>query len=139
MIGNNNPLNIRNSAAYNWVGQTGSTRGFCDFQAIEYCRRAGLYLLMRSYRRAGVIRLEDIIKRWAPSSENDTVSYIRFVCETTGFKSTMQLLLDSDFASVLAAMEIIERGVDRSQRPTYYANAKGSYEYLIGYFQIKRV
>lgn len=139
MIGKNNPLNIRCSAAFNWVGQIGSTRGFCDFEDVVFCRRAGLYLLMRSYRRAGVIRLEDIIKRWAPSSENDTFAYIRFVCETTGFKSSMQLILDSDFASVLAAMEIIERGVERSQRPTYYANAKGSYEYLIDNFKIKRL
>lgn len=139
MIGQNNPLNIRSSAAFNWLGQTGNTRGFCDFEDITYCRRAGLYLLMRSYRRANVLRLGDIINRWAPPSENDTTSYVHFVCETTGLTSTMNMILDSDFASVLAAMEIIERGVLRSQRETYYANARASYIYLIEHFNIKRL
>lgn len=138
MIGKNNPLNIRTSSAYKWQGQTGETRGFCDFVDVAQCRRAGAYLLMRSYRRAHCYNVSSIICRWAPSNENDTVSYIHFVCKTTGFKADTKLVFDSDFASVLAAMEIMEQGVPVSQRENYYATAKASYLYLINYHNIKR-
>ena len=60
MIGKNNVLNIRASKSFSWAGQNGATRGFCDFEGIEMCRRAGLYLLMRSYRRAGVVKLAEV-------------------------------------------------------------------------------
>lgn len=138
MIGKFNPLNIRTSSAFNWVGQTGATRGFCDFQSVEYCRRAGLYLLMRSYRRAGVVRLGEILHRFAPVSENDTERYISFVCARTGFNANMTLMMDSDFAAVLAAMEIYEQGIITARREEYFATAKQSYLYLIDYFKIKR-
>lgn len=139
MIGKNNPLNIRTSAHYNWDGQEGATRGFCNFESVEKCRRAGAYLLMRSYRRAGVTKLADIIRRWAPAVENNTNAYISFVCKRTGFRLDTTLCFVSDFAAVLAAMEIFEQGVVNSARDGYYFTAKASYEYLIELYHIKAV
>lgn len=138
MIGKNNPLNIRTSTAFEWAGQTGSTRGFCDFEDVAYCRRAGAYLLMRSYRRAHCNTVGAVICRWAPSSENETDSYIHFVCKTTGFKAETKLCFDSDFASVLAAMEILEKGVPLEHRTEYFENAKLSYINVINQFYLKR-
>lgn len=137
MIGKNNVLNIRASKSFSWAGQTGATRGFCDFEGIEMCRRAGLYLLMRSYRRAGVVKLEEVIKRWAPPTENNTSNYVDFVCKRSGLQRGFVLRFLSDFASVLAAMEIIEIGVPVSKREEYYATAKDSYLYLAEHFNIK--
>lgn len=137
MIGKNNVLNIRTSKSFMWIGQTGSTRGFCEFAGIEYCRRAGLYLLMRSYRRAGVSKLGDIIKRWAPAFENNTEAYTKYVCSRTGLSADFVLRFNSDFAGVLAAMEIVEIGVPQKERDEYYATAKMSYEYLIEHFNLK--
>lgn len=137
MIGKNNPLNIRTSTSYNWAGQCGATRGFCDFDGVEMCRRAGAYLLMRSYRRAHCRKLSEIICRWAPSTENDTASYIKAVCDLTGFKAQTNITFDADFATLLAAMEIVEVGVERSRRETYFANAKASYLYVINQFNLK--
>lgn len=137
MIGKNNPLNIRTSSAFTWNGQTGATKGFCDFEDVMKCRRVGAYLLMRSYRKAGCKTIETIIRRWAPSNENDTEGYIKFVCKTTEFKPTMKLVFDSDFAAVLAAMEIIEKGVWQKERETYFANAKTAYISVINQFKIK--
>ena len=138
MKGKNNPLNIRTSAAFTWNGQTGSHQGFCDFEDVSMCRRAGLYLLMRSYRRAGVKTLGDIIKRWAPAFENPTGAYITYVSNRTGLQPTMQLYFDSDYAAILAAMEIFEQGVPVSKRAEYYETTRKSYEYLISYFKIKQ-
>lgn len=137
MIGKNNVLNIRASKSFSWAGQNGATRGFCDFEGIEMCRRAGLYLLMRSYRRAGVVKLEEVIKRWAPPTENNTSNYVDFVCKRSGLQAGFVLRFLSDFASVLAAMEIMEIGVPASKRDEYYATAKDSYLYLAEHFNIK--
>lgn len=137
MIGKNNYLNIRTSSAFTWNGQTGATRGFADFESVEMCRRAGAYLLMRSYRRAGVTTIEDVISRWAPKTENDTENYIKFVCKRTGFSRTMQLVFDNDYASILAAMEIIENGCDYRKRDTYFENARVSYLTVINHFKLK--
>ena len=137
MIGKNNVLNIRASKSFSWAGQNGATRGFCDFDGIEMCRRAGLYLLMRSYRRAGVVKLEEVIKRWAPPTENKTSNYVDFVCKRSGLQRGFVLRFLSDFASVLAAMEIMEIGVPASKRDEYYATAKDSYLYLAEHFNIK--
>lgn len=137
MIGKNNVLNIRASKSFSWAGQTGETRGFCDFEGIEMCRRAGLYLLMRSYRRAGVVKLEDVIKRWAPPTENNTSTYVDYVCVRSGLLRGFVLRFLSDFASVLAAMEIMEIGVPKSKRDEYFATAKDSYLYLADHFKIK--
>lgn len=138
MIGQNNPLNIRTSSHYKWNGQTGETRGFCNFESEVMCRRAGAYLLMRSYRRAGIYKVADVIKRWAPAVENNTNAYISFVCKRTGFEPTTSLVFDSDYAAVLAAMEIMEKGVCAAWRDTFYANAKASYLYVINNFNIKK-
>lgn len=137
MIGKNNVLNIRASKSFSWAGQTGASKGFCDFEGIEMCRRAGLYLLMRSYRRAGVVKLEEVIKRWAPPTENNTSNYVDFVCKRSGLQRGFVLRFLSDFASVLAAMEIVEIGVPCSKREEYFATAKDSYLYLAEHFKIK--
>lgn len=137
MIGKNNVLNIRASKSFSWAGQTGATKGFCDFDGIEMCRRAGLYLLMRSYRRAGVVKLEEVIKRWAPPTENNTSNYVDFVCKRSGLQRGFVLRFLSDFASVLAAMEIMEIGVPIFKRDEYYATAKDSYLYLAEHFNLK--
>lgn len=136
MIGKNNPLNIRTSSHYNWFGQSGSTRGFCNFEGIEMCRRAGAYLLMRSYRRAKVFTLEQIINRWAPTCENPTNAYIDYVSRCTQLSPAQMLCSSSDFASVLAAMEIFEQGIALEKRSKYYANAKASYLFIINHYRI---
>lgn len=136
MIGKNNPLNIRTSNHYNWNGQIGATRGFCDFAGIEMCRRAGAYLLMRSYRRAKVFTLEQVIKRWAPTCENPTNAYIEYVSRCTQLSPAQTLCSSSDFAKVLAAMEIFEQGIVLEKRSQYYATAKASYLYVINLYHI---
>lgn len=136
MVALNNPLNIRTSTAYTWQGQTGSTRGFCTFDNLVSCRRAGLYLIMRSYRRAGCYTPQKVIARWAPACENPTCDYITFVCEMCGLKPDTHMHLTNDFASLLAAMEIFEQGVPSSIRRAYFEEARSEYLRIIKLFNI---
>ena len=81
MIGKNNPFNIRYSKRNRWRGQTGSTRGFCDFHTLYDGVRAAVYLVFKSYPHYGCTSLRDVISRFAPSNENDTEKYIAFVAK----------------------------------------------------------
>lgn len=99
MIGKNNPLNIRYVKRNNWKGQVGSTRGFCDFVSVEYCVRAFAILVLRSYKKRGIVTISQIISTYAPPSENQTDKYIDYVCEMLGcFPFDV---LDNDFQLAL--------------------------------------
>lgn len=73
-----NPFNIRYDKRNNWIGQIGQIQGFCKFSDEEYGLRAGIKLLNR-YLENGFTSVGSIIRRFAPPSENDTTSYIKFV------------------------------------------------------------
>ena len=80
MIGKNNPLNVRKSSNQ-WLGQTGSTKGFCDFQNTDYGVRAAMYLICKTYRlRYGLKTYAQLLSRYAPPKENVTSRYIKYVC-----------------------------------------------------------
>lgn len=76
----NNPLNIRYEGCNHWLGQVGNDHGFCEFSNLKYGIRAAAYLLMKSYRKSGCFSLEEIVRRFAPISENPTESYINYLC-----------------------------------------------------------
>lgn len=138
MIGKNNLLNIRSSTHYSWQGQTGSVRGFCSFDSEESCRRAGAYLLMRSYRRAGCNTITKIIERWAPASENPTQEYIMFVSKMVGIAANVDMVFDNDYACALAAMEIFENGIIGKQREMRFDYARNKYLEVIQKFNIRK-
>lgn len=79
MIAKNNLFNIRTSGSQ-WFGTTGYNRGFVCFESKEYSIRA-VAILLRTYRRKGFKTVYDIINRYAPSSENDTPAYVRYISE----------------------------------------------------------
>ena len=108
MIGKNNPFNLRYSKRNTWIGQEGSTRGFCDFRMLEYCIRAVCITVMRSYRKLGFLSVEEIINRYAPSSENDTKNYVNFVCSYIGSFPFDIMRTVEDYANLLNAMSIME-------------------------------
>lgn len=78
-INNNNPLNIRFSSLNKWIGLQGVNKGFCVFQSMDYGLRAGIITLRTYINKHHLTDVEDIIKRFAPSSENNTSSYISYV------------------------------------------------------------
>lgn len=79
MIGKNNPFNLRKSSS-RWYGSCGSTKGFVDFLATEYCVRAVAKMIMQTYRKMNIKTIAQVIERYAPPKENNTSKYIDFIC-----------------------------------------------------------
>ena len=73
-----NVCNIRYSKNNNWIGQTGSYKGFCVFHNQTYSIRA-CYVLLVNYIKQGYDTVGKIITRFAPPSENNTEAYIKYV------------------------------------------------------------
>lgn len=81
-IRNNNPGNIRALPHFRYIGQAAKdTDGF----AIFHTPLAGIsqlyYQLLIDYYEHGFHTVKDIIRSWAPDSENDTQKYVEFVEE----------------------------------------------------------
>ena len=131
---NNNPLNIRVGKS-KWQGQVngnGNVNGnnsspsprrgvrgeageaggaFCVFSSVEWGLRAAFCLLRTYARKYRLNCVRDIITRWAPPAENDTTSYIRHVCQLTGFGGN-QRLTEKDWPKLVKAMARMECGVE---------------------------
>lgn len=103
----NNPFNIRYSSSNNWLGQLGNVNGFCKFILPFYGVRA-FALLYRTYISSGRDTIARFIRSYAPSSENNTGLYIKFVCYHMGCDPNYKLsLMDfHDFALAVSAYEI---------------------------------
>ena len=106
----NNPLNIRWNYRNKWKGLCGQRNGFCEFCHIRYGIRAAAYLLMRSYRFAGARTYAQLIKRWAPSSENPTQKYIEFVCDRLHVFPFDEPKTRKQFAGLINALWWFEQG-----------------------------
>jgi hypothetical protein len=110
-IGLNNPFNLRDYNQ-NWMGQTGATDGFVDFSSVDYGIRAADRLLSNY----DVSTIEDLISKYAPSTENDTEAYIDFVSSYTGIgRDTPIDVGDPDVRrSIESAIAKMETGLDIS-------------------------
>ena len=84
-IRNCNPGNIRITKD-KWQGlrDVQTDKEFFQFVSMAYGYRA-LIKTLQNYRRLhDCWTIGDFIRRWAPSTENDTLSYIRTVCGKMG-------------------------------------------------------
>ena len=127
-IRNHNPLNIRRSKDQ-WKGlaEAQTDRAFCQFKSLEYGWRAAFYLLTRTYyHKYRLYTIRTIIRRWAPSSENDTEAYIANVVRLTSIGPDEPLGIPSDqparWMMLGAAMAIQENGTSSLD---YFAMLRG--------------
>ena len=117
-IRNNNPLNIRVGNV--WLGEVPNPTDneFEQFVSMFYGLRAGFILLRRYIRRYHLTTVPDIISRWAPSSENNTVKYIDTVCQLSGIAPDAQIKYEDEetLVNLVDAMILVECGqhVDRA-------------------------
>ncbi len=90
-ISHNNPGNIRISLTA-WHGKITPSKDpdFETFDVPENGIRAIAKILL-TYAKEGVNTITAIISKWAPSSENDTQSYINDVSKRTGFDANASL------------------------------------------------
>ena len=113
-----NVLNIRYNESNKWRGQTSSYKGFCVFENTDYSIRAGIKIL-RSYNKRGIKNIRDIIKAFAPPSENDTERYIISVCKWTGYSASQEVSSPVIASMVLASMVRMETGLQLSASHIY--------------------
>lgn len=121
-IKNNNPLNIRRSSD-RWIGacEEQTDKEFVQFESMAYGYRAAWKTLQSYYnrfcRQDKAFTVENIIRRWAPPTENDTEAYIRTVLTLSGIGGKEKLLPPSNVTSyhrlscLIAAMTVMENGI----------------------------
>lgn len=93
----NNPFNIKANAANKWNGKTtkqGAT--FESFDRLENGVRAGIKILKTYFEKYNIETVQGIITRFAPSTENNTAGYIKFVCREMGVTETQRILPDKE-------------------------------------------
>ncbi|MBR0047150.1 MAG: structural protein P5 [Bacteroidaceae bacterium] len=115
---NCNPLNIRYVKGNTWLGCMGSDGAFCKFITMKYGLRAAFKLLSIYQTKHGKLSIASIIKRWAPENENNTIHYIKRVCNYMGAKPNDVFLfgevVDKEMCcKMVAAMALVENGEDR--------------------------
>lgn len=76
---NNNPFNIRKSKS-RWLGKIkGNDNEFETFDSLEHGYRAGLILLANYYKKYKLHSVGAILRRFAPSTENNLDNYESFI------------------------------------------------------------
>lgn len=112
-IRNNNPLNIRENDLNDddWVGELSYEvdESFEEFESPLMGFRAAAKVLKNYKVLYGLNTIKKIISRWAPSSENNTQSYIDSVSNQTGIGAN-EILNDADYISLIKAMVVHENG-----------------------------
>lgn len=117
-VRNNNPLNIRLSDANKWKGELPKglnvkmDPAFESFYNAVDGYRAAVILLRNYQRKYSLHTLNDIINRFAPTTENDTRSYINAVSDYVGVgaNDAINLYDENTMLKVLLAMHKHEAG-----------------------------
>jgi hypothetical protein len=110
-IKNNNPGNIRKTADQ-WEGMKAiqSDNDFVQFTAPVYGFRA-MTRILRNYERRGLVTVRDIISTYAPSIENDTESYIKFVSDRLQVSPDQELDFAADLLPLIKSIATFEQGI----------------------------
>jgi hypothetical protein len=109
---NNNPGNIEaGSFTQGLPGYAGSDGRFARFETPEQ-GIAAADALLSSYANRGYDTVSEIINRWAPQGENNTLAYINAVARNAGVDPN-KVLTDEERARVRDAMFLHENGMAR--------------------------
>ena len=91
---NNNPGNIdRNTTKWLGMADKQTDVRFIVFKEMKYGCRAILKLLKNYYNKYNLLTVKDIISRWAPTTENDTLAYYKEVAKDLGVGPEEKIIL----------------------------------------------
>lgn len=108
---NKNPGNIRHNPANDWYGMTGQDKdGFVIFgNAADGIDAIGE--IIDSYQRRGIWMLADVIRTWAPATENNVESYLSHVMQLTGWQAAhVPQRTEGDYVGLVKAIITHENG-----------------------------
>lgn len=114
---NNNPGNIRNSDATDWMGEVSTEKktdnDFEEFKDMAHGYRALIKLLQNYRRKYGLQTISDFISRWAPRTENNTSGYTTRVCREMQVPSSYVPDIDdkATMCNFAAAISLVENGI----------------------------
>lgn len=127
-VRNCNPLNIERGTKWKGLRPEQTDKRFCQFVSMQYGWRAGLVILRNYIKGNNAARkpfdtIEKIINRWAPPTENNTSSYIKYVCEDVGIDMRTRIKWEDRAAicAIVKAMARIECNVIFDIEPIYAA------------------
>lgn len=105
-IRNNNPLNIRRGQKWVGLAPTQTDKSFDQFISMEYGIRAAFKLIKKYIEDYNCNTITKIISKWAPSIENDTKNYIKFVAQKSGYSADYLLTFSNKDAmtKIVSAM-----------------------------------
>lgn len=115
---NNNPGNIvktydREGNQTFWNGEVkGDDKRFKKFKSMDWGYRA-IFITLRSYINKGVNTIEKIIFRYAPPSENQSMSYAKHVSERSGIPIDKVISFSNidDIKAIIKEISFIENGI----------------------------
>lgn len=114
---NNNPGNIRNSDATDWIGEVKPSRKkddeFEEFETMAHGYRALIKLLQNYRKKHKCQTIADFINRWAPRTENNTMAYILTVCRELEVPSNFvpDVYDQSTMCAFAGAIALVENGI----------------------------
>lgn len=112
-VRNNNPGNLRKTKdPWQGLAETQTDKDFFVFKNPVYGIRALTRTLIRYQDKHGLRTIRQIINRWAPSTENDTLAYVRGVAMSTGFGAEVELNMQKyeQIKAVTEAIILFENG-----------------------------
>lgn len=116
-IRNNNPLNIRFSSSNNWKGKIVENKkdeSFEEFTHMAYGVRAFCRLIQLYVDRYKCTTIRSIVYRFAPSTENDTLRYYKFVRNFVG-----KLPVDPTDFTFMVRLTVAMWTVENGSQPTH--------------------
>ena len=125
---NNNPGNIRITKD-KWKGlrPVQEDKEFFQFSDMKWGYRALIRTLQNYRRRHGYQTIADFIRRWAPSTENNTSGYISRVCKEMQVPTTYVPDVEdkTTMCAFAAAISQVENGV-----PAVMSDVESGWEVL---------
>ena len=108
-------------------------RGFSLFLFLAACRLIAFRIVLFSafpltktyYHKYRLFTIRKIIKRWAPSNENDTEAYIKKVSDLTGIDSDEPLGIPSLYPSRWMALGLAMAIVEGGRQPDVFSMMQG--------------
>jgi hypothetical protein len=127
-INNHNPGNIRHGDNWQGLRDIQTDKEFCQFIAPEWGIRAIIKIIRNYERNYGLNTVRQIITRWAPPNENNTESYIAYVCQQVGVNNSAVINVDSAVTMIKLVAAIIQ--MENGKQPYPVATLKKAFELL---------
>lgn len=102
-INNNNPGNIRKNPNIKWLGQSKEQKDkdFIVFDSMIYGVRACAIILFNYQKKYKLDTVKSIMTRYAPTCENPTANYVKFVSDKLGVDVDEKISINKNVLEVI--------------------------------------